>query len=183
MKVFKFLIVVLAGISLNSCLVTTAAKVVTTTAKIGYSAVKGTVNGVSWAVKKAEGKINEDRLDGQWKIVGVYNGNYEQFSKDSNPQNVYINSCTSATEVLEFKTRKEKFRPVHCATQDEDWVKYKYKFGKNPKTKSKENYLRYNANNYLSIIDVSNNTMVLEGNLMPKYAFSGGNLYLLEKIK
>jgi hypothetical protein len=34
------------------------------------------------------------------------------------------------------------------------------------------------------VIDVNNKTMVLEGNLMPKLAFSGAKLYLLKgKIK
>ena len=42
--------------------ISTAAKVVKTTAKIGVSAVKGTVKGISWSVKKANGKINENRL-------------------------------------------------------------------------------------------------------------------------
>lgn len=78
---------------MSSCVVSTAAKVVKTTAKIGVSAVKGTVKGISWTVKKANGKINENRLDGSWKIVGVYNGTYEQFSKDDNPESKFVSSC------------------------------------------------------------------------------------------
>ena len=83
MKIIKIGIVLLLAFFLTSCVVAAAAKVVTTAAKIGISAVKGTVKGVSWAVKKAEGKIDEDRLNGTWKVVGVYNGTYEQFSQDT----------------------------------------------------------------------------------------------------
>jgi hypothetical protein len=183
MKIHKFGILVVLSFFLSSCIVSTATKIVTTTAKIGYSAIKGTVKGVSWAVQKADGKINEDRIDGTWKVVGVYNGTYEQFSQDANPENNYKNECVSGFEVIEFKSNREKFRPIHCDSDDEDWVKYKYDFGKNPQTHNKENYLKYNSNNYISIINATNKTMVLEGNLMQKYAFSGGKLYLFEKVK
>jgi hypothetical protein len=183
MKLIKVGFVLLISCTLSSCVVSTAAKIVTTTAKIGISAVKGTVKGVSWAVKKAKGKIDEDRIDGKWKVVGVYNGTYEQFAQDSNPNNNFKSECTDGFEIIEFKSKKEKFKPVHCQSADEDWVKYQYKFGKNPQTKDKENYLKYNSVNYISIIDVTHKTMVLEGNLMPSYAFSGGKLYLFEKTK
>lgn len=183
MKVFKISLVIIASFFLTSCIVSTAAKIVTTTAKIGYSAVKGTVKGVSWAVKKSEGKIDEDRIDGSWKVVAVYNGTYEQFSQDANPDNMFKSECENSFEVLEFKSKREKFKPVHCDSQDEEWIKYNYKFGKNPQNGEKENYLKYNSDNYISIIDVTNKTMVLEGNLMQNYAFSGGKLYLFEKVK
>lgn len=183
MKILKIGIVLFLGVMLTSCIVSTAAKVVTTTAKIGFSAVKGTVKEVSWAVRKAEGKIDEDRLNGTWKVVGVYNGSYEQFAQDSEPVNNYKNACTDSSEVIEFKSKKGKFQPVHCQSEKEDWTKYKLEFGKNPQTKNKENYIKYNSGNYISIIDVTSKTMVLEGNLMSGYAFSGGKLYLFEKVK
>ena len=168
---------------LTSCVVSTVAKVVTSTAKLGYSVVKGTVKGVSWAVQKAEGKIDEDRLDGTWKVVGVYNGTYEQFSQDQNPENSFKSECAEGFDVIEFKSKRSKFQPVHCDSEEEDWIKYKFDFGKNPQTKEKENYFKYNSSNYISIIDVTNKTMVLEGNLMQKYALSGGKLFLFEKMK
>ena len=183
MKLNKIVLLLLMSFILSSCLVTTAAKIVSTTAKIGYSVVKGTVKGVSWAVRKAEGKIDEDRLNGTWKVVGVYNGTFEQFSQDSDPDNNYKSECAEGFEVIEFKSKRGKFQPIHCQNEKEDWVKYKYDFGKNPSTKNKENYLKYNSNNYISIIDVTSKTMVLEGNLMQSYAFSGGKLYLFEKVK
>ncbi|WP_090078651.1 hypothetical protein [Halpernia frigidisoli] len=183
MKFSKLFLLPALAFLLSSCIVSTAAKIVTTTAKIGYSAVKGTVKGVSWAVQKADGKINEDRIDGVWKVVAVYNGSYEQFAQDANPENNYVNECADGLEVIEFKSNREKFRPVHCESAEEELVKYKYDFGKNPLTKNKENYLKYNSSNYISIIDVTSTTMVLEGNLIPKYAFSGGKLYLFEKVK
>ncbi len=183
MKISKIALLVLVSLILNSCIVSTAAKIVKTTAKVGIGLVKGTVKGIAWTVKKAEGKIDEDRIDGTWKVVGVYNGTYEQFVQDQNPENNFQSECSSGVEVIEFKSNRSKFKPVHCDSAEEDWIKYKYDFGKNPQTKEKENYLEYNSDNYISIIDVTNKTMVLEGNLMSKYAFSGGKLFLFEKIK
>lgn len=183
MKAIKIGVLLLMSFILTSCIVSTAAKIVTTTAKIGISAVKGTVKGVSWVVKKAEGKIDEDRLNGTWKVVGVYNGSYEQFAQDTDPDNNFKSECGDTIEVIEFKSKRGKFQPVHCQSEKEDWVKYKFEFGKNPQTKNKENYLKYNSTNYISIIDVTSKTMVLEGNLMQSYAFSGGKLYLFEKVK
>jgi hypothetical protein len=183
MKLYKIGILLVLSATLSSCIVTTAAKIVTTTAKLGYSAVKGTVKGVSWAVQKADGKINEDKIDGVWKVVGVYNGTYDQFTQDANPANNYVNDCPSGLEVIEFKSNQNKLRPVHCESDDEDLIKYKFEFGRNPQTKNKENYLKYNSSNYISVIDVTSKTMVLEGNLMQKYALSGGKLYMFEKVK
>ncbi|MDP2455065.1 MULTISPECIES: hypothetical protein [unclassified Kaistella] len=183
MKINKMILLLLISFTLSSCVVSTAAKIVTTTAKIGISAVKGTVKGVGWAVKKAEGKIDEDRLNGTWKVVGIYNGTYEQFTQDSDPANNFKSECAEGVEVIEFKSKKGKFQPIHCQSEKEDWVKYKFEFGKNPQTKNKENYLKYNSSNYISIIDVTSKTMVLEGNLLQTYAFSGGKLYLFEKMK
>ena len=112
---------------------------------------------------------------------GIYNGTYAQFSQDSNPENNFQTNCTEGFEVIEFKTKREKFKPIHCNSIDEDWVKYKYDFGNNPQTKTKENYFKYNAANYVTIIDITSKTLVLEGKLMQKYAFSGGKLFLFEK--
>lgn len=168
---------------LHSCVVSTAAKAVKGVAKVGYKAVKGTVNGISWAVSKANGKIDEDRVDGTWKVVGVYKGSFEDFQKDQNPDNSFATECNDAFDQIIFKSNRSKFKPVHCSNEEENWIKYKFEFGKNPLTKEKENYIEYNSNNYITVIDVNNKTMVLEGNLMSKLAFSGAKLYLLEKVK
>ncbi|REC44201.1 hypothetical protein [Chryseobacterium pennipullorum] len=178
-------IVLLASVVLvlNSCVVRTATKVVSGAVNLGYKAVKGTVNGISWAVSKAKGKIDEDRIDGTWKVVGVYKGSFEDFSKDQNPESSFTSECTDSFEQIVFKAKKSKFKPVHCSTGDESWVKYKMEFGKNPLTKEKENYIEYNSNNYITVIDVNSKTMVLEGNVIPKLAFSGAKLFLLEKVR
>lgn len=183
MKINRIALLLLSCSLLTSCVISTATKIVTTTAKIGYSAVKGTVKGVSWAVQKADGKIDKDRLNGSWKLVGVYNGTYEEFVQDKNPDNTYKNECGDSLEVIEFKSKKEKFLPIHCQSEQEDWIKYRFEFGKNPQTKNRENYLQYNSNNYITVIDVTGKTMVLEGKLMANHAFSGGALYLFEKVK
>ena len=58
----KFIVLISAAVLLQSCVVSTAAKVVKGVATVGYKAVKGTVKGISWTVSKAKGKIDEDRL-------------------------------------------------------------------------------------------------------------------------
>lgn len=179
----KVICLVSAVLLLNSCVVSTAAKAVKGVAKVGYKTVKGTVKGVSWAVSKAKGKIDEDCLDGTWKVVGVYKGSFEDFSADAQPESSFDSDCTDSYDQMVFNSKKSKFKPVHCSSEDEEWVKYSFEFGKNPLTKEKENYFEYNSNSYVSVIDVNNKTMVLEGNLMPKLSFSGAKLYLLEKVK
>ena len=178
----KYLFLLFAIFILNSCVVATAAKVVTGAAKLGFKAVKGTVKGVSWAVSKAAGKIDEDRIDGTWKVVGVYKGSYDDFEKDQNPESTFSSACTEGYDQIVFKSNRNKFKPVHCSSAEEEWVKYKMKFGKNPSSREKENYLEYNSNSYISVIDATSKTMVLEGNLMPQLAFSRATLFLLEKV-
>lgn len=179
----KLIILISAAAILQSCVVSTAAKVVKGAAKVSYKAVKGTVKGVSWAVSKAKGKIDEDRVDGTWKVVGVYRGSFADFQNDQNPESSFESECSGGFDQMDFNAKRSKFKPVHCSTEVEDWVKYDFKFGKNPSTREKENYIEYNSGNYISVIDVSSQTMVLEGNLMPKLAFSGAKLYLLEKVR
>lgn len=177
-------IILISGLALilSSCVVSTAGKVVKTAVRTTTKVVKGTVKGVSWAVKKAEGKINENRLDGDWKVVGVYNGTYEEFAKDKDPDNNYESKCSDSFEQITINTKKEKFRPFHCSGEKEDWVKYKFKFGKNPQNKEKENYLKYNRDKTISIVDVTSKTMVIESELLLGNNFPKRRLYLLEKI-
>jgi hypothetical protein len=90
--------------------------VVSGAVNLGYKAVKGTVNGISWAVSKAKGKIDEDRVDGTWKVVGVYKGSFEDFSKDQNPDGSFTSDCTESFDQIIFKAKKSKFKPVHCSS-------------------------------------------------------------------
>ena len=179
----KIILPIFALIILQSCIVSTAAKAVKGVAKIGYKAVKGTVKGVSWAVSKANGKIDKDRIVGTWKVVGIYHGSFADFSVDQNPESSFNSECIDGFDQIIFNSKKSKFKPVHCSTEKESWQKYDFEFGKNPLTKEKENYIEFNSSNYISVIDINNKTMILEGSLMPKQAFSGGKLYLLEKVK
>jgi len=179
----KIILLFIASFLLNSCVVSTAAKVVKATTKVAYKGVKGTVKGVSWVVKKAKGKINEDRMDGTWKLVGIYNGSYENFQKDEAPDNSFSSECGEDFESIVFNTKRHRFQPIHCNKEKEEWVDYDYEFGKNPITKEKENYFKYGANNYVTLVNISGNTMVLEGSLVPAYSFSGAKVYLFEKAR
>ena len=100
----KIVLLASALFILHSCVVRTATKVVSGAVNLGYKAVKGTVNGISWAVSKAKGKIDEDRIDGTWKIVGVYKGSFEDFSNSSKTCNIptfspaFLRSITLSSE-------------------------------------------------------------------------------------
>lgn len=166
---------------LQSCIVTTATKVVSTVAKVGYSVVKTTVKGISWAVGKASGKIDEDKLDGKWKLVGIYKGNFDQFTKEKDPNILFSNPCGNELNLIEFKANKSKFKPLHCEKAKESFIKYTLKYGKNPRNGEKENYFEYNSKNAITVIDATNKTMVLEGNLLNNDTYSGINLFLFEK--
>lgn len=179
----KLFILFLGSIAINSCVVSTAAKAVKTTVKVGAKAVKGTVNAASWAVSKANGKIDEDRLDGNWKMVGIFKGSYQDILNSEKPENLFSSQCSEGDEILSFKTGSSKYKTVHCSSEKESWEKYKFDFGKNPITKEKENYLKMADGNYISIINITSKNLILEGNLMPVYGLSGGKVYLLEKFK
>lgn len=176
-----FLISSLALILSSCVVVSTTGKVVKTAVKTTAKVVKGTVKGISWTVRKAEGEISENRINGKWKVVGVYDGDYNQFEKDNDPDNSFESKCSSGFEQIIFNTKKSKFQPFHCSTEKEDQVKYKYKFGKNPQTKEKENYLKYNSNHTISVIDVTSKTMVIESELVFGNQLPKRRLFLLEK--
>ena len=100
---------------------------------VSYKAVKGTVNGISWAVSKAKGKIDEDRIDGTWKVVGVYRGSFEDFTKDQNPESNFATECTNDSfDQIIFNSRKVKNlnRYFYCSSDKEEWQKYSMEFGK-----------------------------------------------------
>lgn len=177
----KFCLMIGCFLFFQSCVVSTAAKAVKTVAKVSYGVVKGTVKGVSWAVSKAKGKIDEDKLNGTWKLVGIYHGTFEDYAKANQTNTSFQTNCENEEMVISFKSKKSKFQPLHCIHQEENWVKYKQDFGKNPMTKEKENYITYNSKNYISIIDVNNKTLVLEGTLLNDALNSGHKLYLFEK--
>lgn len=177
----RFILLLLMSFTLSSCVVSTATKVVKTTTKVATKAVKGTVKGVSWAVKKAEGKIDENRLNGDWKLVGVYKGSYVDILKNDESEDLYENACVSGDEIISFKSKKEKWQTIHCASDKVSWEKYKFEFGKNPTTKDRENYLTFDKKTHVSIIDVNHKHLILEGDLLPTYALKGGKVYLFEK--
>ncbi|MBF0596048.1 hypothetical protein [Faecalibacter rhinopitheci] len=177
-KVFYLL---LSFIVLQSCVVSTAANAVKTVAKVSYGVVKGTVKAVSWTVSKAKGKISEDKLNGSWKLVGIYNGSFKDYNNDKQANVAYNSNCNEEIDVMEFKSKKSKFKTIHCDSQKVNWEKYKLEFGKNPLTKEKENYISYGSKKYISVIDVTNKTMALEGNNLYSYNTSGTQLYLFEK--
>ncbi|MFA5619774.1 MAG: hypothetical protein WDA08_05655 [Weeksellaceae bacterium] len=177
----KYLLIGSMLFLLSSCVVSAVGKVASTAVKATVGIVKGTVKGVSWAVSKAEGEISEKRIDGTWKVVGVYNGTYEEFIKDGDADNQFENHCGNEDVEITFKTNRSRFQPFHCSNEKEDWVKYKFKFGKNPQTKEKENHLRYGNNQTISIIDVTSKTMVIESEQTFGNSFPKRRMYLLEQ--
>ena len=175
----KIIAIVCVSMVLQACIVSTAVGAVKGVTKLAYKTVKGTVKGISWTVSKAKGKIDKDRIDGKWKIVGIYKGSFADYEKEQNPETSFETTCETGFEQIEFNSRRSKFKPVHCSTDKEEWTKYDLEFGKNPASGERENYIEYNSRNYISVIDVSNKNLTLEGNL----TMSGTQVYLLEKVR
>lgn len=176
----KALFIIVPLFALSSCIVSTATKVVTTAGKVAVGAVKATVNGIDWAITKANGKIDEDRLNGKWKIVGLFKGNFDEFSSKNNPNN-YVN-CIEGNELYEFKVKKEKFIHYHCGFTTPIEYKYKFSFEKNTETKTKENMITYGPS-YFTVLDVTKNTLALEGYFVEEYGNKVKSICLLEKVK
>lgn len=175
----KIIAIICISMVLQACIVSTAVGAVKGVTKLAYKTVKGTVKGISWTVSKAKGKIDKDRIDGTWKVVGIYKGSFAEYEAQENPETSFETTCEEGSEQIEFNSRRSKFKPVHCSTDKEEWTDYDLEFGKNPASGERENYIEYNARNYISVIDVSNKNLTLEGNL----TMSGTQLYLLEKVR
>lgn len=176
----KFIVSVFILGTLSSCIVSTAAKVVKTAGKVAVGTVKATVKGVGWTVNKVNGKINEDRLDGRWKVVGQYRGNFDQFASQSDPVNEF--RCDSGVEMYEFKMSREKMYHYKCGSNDPEKFKIKYSFEKNSETREYENMVTYGPS-YFTIIDVTGDKLALEGFFVGENGSKEMSICLLEKVK
>lgn len=176
----KILLSLLICTVLNSCIVATATKVVTTAGKVAVGAVTSTVKGISWSIKKANGKINEDRLNGKWKIVGYYKGSFEEFSAQKEPVNYF--TCLDGMEIYEFKMSKEKFYLYPCGSTESIKYKLEYSFQRNPESGNKENMITYGPS-YFTIIDVTSDHLALEGYFINENGRKVKSICVLDKIK
>jgi len=177
----KIFFLILIHFILHSCIVaTTATKVVSTAGKLAVGAVKTTVNGVNWTIQKANGKINENSLNGKWKVIGFYKGSFNEFSVQNNPTNYY--TCDVGIEIFEFRMNREKFYHYPCGIHDPLQYKLKYSFEKNPETGDKENMITYGPS-YFTIIDVTSDHLVLEGYFVNENGRMVKSIGLLDKVK
>lgn len=177
----KIFFLILINFIFHSCIVaTTATKVVSTAGKLAVGAVKTTVNGVNWTIQKANGKINENSLNGKWKVIGFYKGSFNEFSVQNNPINFF--TCDMGIEIFDFKMKKEKFYHYPCGTDDPLQYKLKYSFEKNPETGDKENMITYGPS-YFTIIDVDNQHLTLEGYFINIEGSKVKSIALFEKVK
>lgn len=174
-----FLSVALLGI-LSSCVVSTAAKVVKTAGKVAVGTVKTAVKGVGWTINKANGKISEDRLNGKWQVVGIYEGNFEEFAAQAEPQNLF--ECTSGSEIYQFKVKKEQFIFTSCASANPQKYKYKYSFEKDPSSGNRENMITYGPS-YFTVVDVTSKNLALEGYFLNQNGTNVKSICILNKVK
>lgn len=176
----KLVLIIGLFFAVTSCIVSTATKVVTTAGKVAIGAVKATVNGIDWAITKANGKIDDSRLNGKWKVVGLFKGSFDEFSAQNNHNN-YVN-CIEGNELYEFKVKKEKFIHYNCGSTVPMEYKYKFSFEKNPETRTKENMITYGPS-YFSVLDVTKKTLALEGYFVEENGTKVKSICLLEKVK
>ncbi len=165
---------------LTSCIVSTAAKVVKTAGKVAVGTVKTAAKGAGWAYQKANGKINENRLNGKWKVVALYKGTFDEFSVNENPVNLL--NCSNGNEIYEFKMKKEKLFHYDCGSSDAVKYKLKYSFEKNSETRSHENMITYGPG-YFTVINVTNDNLVLEGYFVEDSGSKVKSICLLEQTK
>jgi len=177
----KLLLAVVVAVLMQSCVVSTAAKVVKTAGKVAVGAVKTTVHTIDWTVKKANGKINEDRLDGKWKVAALYKGSFEDYENSKNPENLY-QGCSEGQEVYEFKAKKSKFTQYSCGVADPSTFKYTYSWEKDPTTGEKENMVSYGPG-YFNVINADSKHLVLEGYFLDEGGTKVRSTCFLEKIK
>ncbi len=175
---------VVVSVLLSSCIATTVAKVavgtVKTAGKVAVGTVKTAAKGIGWTINKANGKINETRLDGKWKVTGLYKGNFSEFASQSNPVNQF--SCDYGDDIYEFKIKKEKFYRSECGNTESQKYKIKYSFDKNPETKEHENMFTYGPS-YFTVIDVTGSNLALEGYFIEENGTKVKSICLLEKTK
>ena len=176
----KIILSVFAFSILTSCVVSTAAKVVKTAGKVAIGTVKTTVKGIGWTVEKANGKINENRLDGKWKVTRQYKGNFEEFAAQSEPENYF--TCDAGNEIYEFKMKKEKMFHYECGSSNAQKYKIKYSFEKNSETKEHENIVTFGPS-YFTIINVTGDKLALEGYFVGENGNKVKSICLLEKTK
>lgn len=165
---------------LTSCVVSTAAKVVKTAGKVAVGTVKTAVKGVGWTINKASGKIDEDRLNGTWKVTGIYEGTFEQFAAKSEPENLF--DCAAGEETYQFKVKKGQFLFTACGSADAEKFKYKYSFEKDHTTGDRENMITYGPS-YFNIIDVTGKNLALEGYFLNQNGTKVRSICTLEKVK
>lgn len=177
----KIIVLISVFCLLQSCVVSTAAKVVKTAGKVAVGAVKTTVNTIDWTVKKANGKINEDRLDGKWEVVGLFKGSYQDFERTTDPINIY-ESCGDGIELYEFNSKRSKFIQYSCGNVEPSSFKYKYSWAKDPLTGEKENMISYGPG-YFNVINVDRQHLVLEGYFLEENATKVRSIALLDKTK
>ena len=177
----KIVILLSCSVLLQSCIVSTAAKVVKTAGKVAVGTVKGAVNVIDWSVKKANGKINEDRLDGKWKVTGLYKGTFAEYENQQNPANLY-EPCPTGDEIYEFDANKSKFIQYSCGVAEAATFKYVYSWEKDSTTGEKENMISYGPG-YFNVINVDSKHLALEGYFLNENGTKVRSIAVLDKTK
>ena len=76
--------------------------------------------------------------------------------------------------MIEFKSNRSEFQPMHCSIEKKKWIKYQFDSGKNPLKNTKEKDVKYHSNTSTSMIEITSQSMILEKHLMQREAFSSG---------
>mgnify|MGYP003609746963 CR=1 FL=1 len=85
--------------------------------------------------------------------------------------------------MIEFKSNRSEFQPMHCSIEKKKWIKYQFDSGKNPLKNTKEKDVKYHSNTSTSMIEITSQSMILEKHLMQREAFSSGKHSLFEKVQ
>lgn len=159
----RFVLFIGAMLTLQSC---SASKFMEKSANIFEKGLFGALSGMTWATEKVMGKINPERLEGEWKLEAVYEGTYDEFVKATKGNKTLENKkqtiCDGQELVWKFDT-KNNLRSYKCGDKQEESRKYKYEFDIEEDSGKFENIIYNSDYDYVVVKSINKKGLVLEG--------------------
>lgn len=156
MKTSKFLAICFVAISSVACSPT---KFMEKSSNIFLKGVELTLKGTDWIFMKASGKINPDKLEGEWELIGTYQGTFDDFVKAQKEgeklKNVYKSCKNEQAIIVKFDT-KNGIIQNKCGNEVYTTRNYKYQFQEDINTKKYENFIFTGLDDYFTVMSISN---------------------------
>ncbi len=164
---------------LNSCGVQSMTKFAEKSTNVFMKGVDATLGGMEWVYNKANGKISEDKIDGKWKIIALYDGDYKTLRQTKNPTNILKTECD---QFAVFDTKNKKFQQINCKSEGNP-ENYTLSFENIDGTMDYDNVFHFGNDESFNIINANGKNMTLEGYFVFDIDTHTTGVYLLEKVK